>query len=146
MQIPAVVLAVCGICGCGVKIWHAQKESDSKCNLYEKGDTLRYATRKVKMEKPVEELDLTSIKKIVMKMIAGHLGRAVSELHPEDHLFDDLGADDLDQKEIIITIEEKFQIRLENEESKGMERISDIVDIIQKHFQKQKENESKAKI
>jgi acyl carrier protein len=97
------------------------------------------------MEKSSEELDSTSIEKIVMKIIAGHLGLAVSELHPEDHLFNDLGADSLDQKEIIITIEEKFQIRLENEESKGMERIGDIVDIIQKHFQKQKENKSKVK-
>lgn len=123
-----------------------KKKSDSKCNLYEKGDTLRYVTRRVKMEKLSEELDLKSIKKTVMKIIAGHLGRAVSELHPEDHLFNDLGADDLDQKEIIITIEEKFQMRLEDEESKGMERISDIVDMIQKHFQKQEENENKAKI
>lgn len=79
--------------------------------------------------------DLISIQKAVIKIISGHLGLQPSELHLEDNLFDDLGADLLDQRELIITVEEKFRIRLQNSYIADIRTINDIVDAIHQHLQ-----------
>lgn len=47
----------------------------------------------------------------ILSLIAAHIYRRtgrVVEPEPEDHLFDDLGCDDLDRVEICIAIEEAF--------------------------------------
>lgn len=84
------------------------------------------------------KLDSQAIERTVLKIIADHLGLTVSELHLEDNLFKDLGADDLDQKELIMTIEERFGIRLKETELSGIKFANDIITIVQRYCAEQK--------
>lgn len=89
------------------------------------------------------ELDPQAIQRIVLKIIADHLGLTVSELHLEANLFKDLGADDLDQKELMMTIEERFGIHLKQAELSRIRRISDIILVVQKYCSEKKAMESR---
>jgi acyl carrier protein len=43
-------------------------------------------------------------------LVANHLGLEREELAPEAHILDDLGADSLDVVELVMKLEESFQI------------------------------------
>jgi acyl carrier protein len=86
-------------------------------------------------------LDPQLIQRTVLKIVADHLGLPVSELRLEDDLFRDLGADDLDQKELMITVEERFGIRVKNSDVGGIKQVRDIVNLVQKYCV-EKETES----
>lgn len=76
-------------------------------------------------------LDNQTIEKTVKKIIADHLGLIISELHLEDDLVRDLGADDLDQKELIMTVEERFNIRIAETEFDCIKSVKDIIEVVQ---------------
>jgi len=94
----------------------------------------------MEMEDQSRELDPQSVQLAVLKIIADRSierkkRREASELCLDDDLFEDLGADDLDQKELIISIEEILGIHVEETESKGIKKISDIVTLFQRSAQ-----------
>lgn len=70
--------------------------------------------------------------KEIMRIIGDHLGIPSATLTLDMHIANDLGADSLDQVELIITIEERFDIKIPAEEMMKIQRISDILAYIQK--------------
>ena len=95
------------------------------------------------MEEYSCELDLQSIQRTVLKIIAGHLGLILSELHLEDDLVKDLGADELDQKELTMTIEESFRIRFKEGDLVTIKCIGDITNIVQNYCSEHKRIENR---
>ena len=53
-------------------------------------------------------------------------------LHPETTFVDDLGADSLDVFQIIMGIEEEFDIEIDNDEAEKITTVQDAVDQIKK--------------
>ena len=68
----------------------------------------------------------------LQEIIADVLNVQKEEITPETTLVDDLGADSLDIFQIIMGIEEEFDIEIDNEEAEKITTVQDAVDQIKK--------------
>jgi acyl carrier protein len=62
----------------------------------------------------------------VRTILAEQLGLELSEIRPEANILDDLGADSLDVVEMVMSLEEAFDIEVPDEEVESMRTISDV--------------------
>lgn len=68
----------------------------------------------------------------LQKIIAEVLNLSEEEIRPDSTFVDDLGADSLDVFQIIMGIEEGFDIEIDNEEAEKITTVQDAVDQIKK--------------
>ena len=68
----------------------------------------------------------------LQKIIAEVLNLSEEEIRPDSTFVDDLGADSLDVVQIIMGIEEEFDIEIDNEEAEKITTVQDAVDQIKK--------------
>ena len=68
----------------------------------------------------------------LQEIIADGLNVQKEEITPETTFVDDLGADSLDIFQIIMGIEEEFDIEIDNEEAEKITTVQDAVDQIKK--------------
>ncbi|HJA05847.1 MAG TPA: acyl carrier protein [Candidatus Mediterraneibacter pullicola] len=68
----------------------------------------------------------------LQEIIADVLNVQREEIRPETTFVDDLGADSLDIFQIIMGIEEEFDIEIDNEEAEKIVTVQDAVDQIKK--------------
>lgn len=62
----------------------------------------------------------------VRAILAEQLGVELSELRPEASILDDLGADSLDVVEMVMTLEEAFEIEVPDAEVETLRTIADV--------------------
>ena len=74
-----------------------------------------------------------SIEDKVKKIIAEKLSVDLAEVIPEASFVDDLGADSLDLVELIMTMEEEFDIDISDEDAEKLETVKDAIDFINAH-------------
>jgi acyl carrier protein len=74
-----------------------------------------------------------SIEEKVKKIIAEKLSVELSEVKPEASFVDDLGADSLDLVELIMSMEEEFDIDISDEDAEKIVTVKDAIDYISKH-------------
>ena len=58
----------------------------------------------------------------------------IDEIKPENSLVDDLGADDLDEIEVVMALEEEFGITICEEDAQGLKTVQNIYDYIDKRM------------
>ena len=63
-------------------------------------------------------------------IIAEHLGVTKEQVKPESILTDDLGAESLDVVELVMAIEDAFEIVIKDEEMEKVKTAGDIVNLI----------------
>ena len=68
----------------------------------------------------------------VMEIVAEQLGVDVSELKEDTSLKDDLNADSLDLFQIIMSLEEEFDIEIPTEDTENIATIGDIKNYLSK--------------
>ena len=68
----------------------------------------------------------------LQKIIAEVLNLSEEEIRPDSTVVDDRGADSLDVFQIIMGIEEEFDIEIDNEEAEKITTVQDAVDQIKK--------------
>ena len=68
----------------------------------------------------------------LQKIIAEVLNLSEEEIRPDSTFVEDLGADSLDIVELIMGIEEEFDIEIDNEEAEKITTVQDAVDQIKK--------------
>jgi len=68
----------------------------------------------------------------VKEEVAGHLGVKIEDLKPETSLTEDLNADSLDLFQIIMELEEAFDIEIPTEDTENIKTIADIEAYIEK--------------
>ena len=68
----------------------------------------------------------------LQKIIAEVLNLSEEDIRPDSTFVDDLGADSLDVFQIIMGIEEEFDIEIDNEEAEKITTVQDAVDQIKK--------------
>lgn len=56
------------------------------------------------------------------------------EIKPENSLVDDLGADDLDEIEVVMALEEEFGITIDEDDAQGLKTVQNIYDYIDKRM------------
>jgi acyl carrier protein len=59
-------------------------------------------------------------------LVANQLGLEREELVPEAHILDDLGADSLDVVELMLALEESFDIVVPDEDVERLQTIADV--------------------
>ena len=73
------------------------------------------------------------IKEKVKKIICEQLSVAEEDVVPEASFVDDLGADSLDLVEMIMAMEEAFDISIADEDAEKIKTVQDAWDYIEKH-------------
>ncbi len=66
----------------------------------------------------------------VKKIIAEQLGVEEDEVVSEASFVQDLGADSLDTVELVMALEEEFDIEIPDEEAEKMQKVSQVIDYI----------------
>lgn len=66
----------------------------------------------------------------VQEVVAKQLSRQVEEVKPEASFQDDLGADSLDTVELVMALEEAFEIEIPDEDASGIATVQDAVNYI----------------
>ncbi len=73
--------------------------------------------------------DMEKIKAIIVEQ----LGVDESEVTPEAHFIDDLGADSLDTVELVMALEEEFGIEISDEDAEKIQTVGDVAKYIDEH-------------
>jgi acyl carrier protein len=72
----------------------------------------------------------------VKEIIVEQLGVDASEVTPQASFVNDLGADSLDTVELVMALEEEFDIEIPDEEAEKIQAVSQAVDYIKAHMKK----------
>lgn len=73
-----------------------------------------------------------SIEERVLKIVSEQFGIAQDSFKPEQALVADLGADSLDLLELVMALEDEFEIEVSDEEGSAVTTIGDAVTLVQK--------------
>lgn len=68
----------------------------------------------------------------IKEIIAEQLGTDESEIKPESSFKDDLGADSLDLFELVMALEEEYDLEIPTEELTDLETIGDVMNYLRK--------------
>lgn len=69
----------------------------------------------------------------VKQIIGEQLGVDESEVTPSASFVDDLGADSLDQVELVMALEEAFSVEIPDEDAEKIRTVQDAIDYVEKH-------------
>jgi acyl carrier protein len=69
----------------------------------------------------------------VKQIISEQLGVDEGEVTPGASFVDDLGADSLDQVELVMALEEAFGVEIPDEDAEKLRTVQDALDYIEKH-------------
>lgn len=67
----------------------------------------------------------------VTKIIVDQLGVSADEVKPEAKFVDDLGADSLDLTELIMAMDEEFDIEIADDDAQKIQKVQDAIDYIE---------------
>jgi len=67
----------------------------------------------------------------VQDIVADQLGVDTAEVKPESNFTDDLGADSLDTVELVMALEEAFEIEIPDEAAEKIETVQDAINYIE---------------
>jgi acyl carrier protein len=76
---------------------------------------------------------MSSVEERVQKIIAEQLSVSEDQVTSEASFVDDLGADSLDTVELVMALEEEFEIDIPDEEAEKIVSVKDAVDYIKSH-------------
>lgn len=77
----------------------------------------------------------TNYEQKIRDIIVEQLGVAPEKVTPEASFVDDLGADSLDTVELIMALEEAFDIEIPDEDAEKMAKVSDAISYLKEHLE-----------
>ncbi len=69
----------------------------------------------------------------VIEVVADRLGKPVDEVKPESNFVEDLDADSLDLVELIMALEDEYDVTIPDEDAQNIRTIADAVAYIETH-------------
>ncbi len=75
------------------------------------------------------------VEKKVRAIIAEQLGINEDQVKAESSFIEDLGADSLDIVELVMAMEEEFEIEIPDEEAENIKTVQDALDYVSEHKQ-----------
>ena len=85
------------------------------------------------MSSGVENAGAASVQDRIRALVAEQLGVDVADVAPTAAILDDLGADSLDVVELVMSLEDVFDIEVPDEEVDGMRTVADIHQYVIEH-------------
>ncbi len=79
---------------------------------------------------------MSSIPEKVKSIIVEQLGVDEEQVQPDASFVDDLGADSLDQVELVMALEEEFGIEIPDEEAEKITRVKEAIAYVEAHSKK----------
>ena len=76
-----------------------------------------------------------STEKKIIQIVAEQLGLSEDEVQRDAALIDDLGADSLDVVELVMALEEEFEMEIPDEDAEKIVKVSDIIDYVKQRSQ-----------
>ena len=76
---------------------------------------------------------MSAVDKRVKEIVAEQLGVDEAQVTNEASLMDDLGADSLDTVELVMALEEEFDIEISDEDAEKIQTVNDAVEYITEH-------------
>jgi len=73
---------------------------------------------------------MASIEERVKQIVAEQLGVDEDQVTPGAAFMDDLGADSLDTVELVMALEEEFDVEISDEDAEKIQKVKDAVDYI----------------
>ena len=77
-------------------------------------------------------MDMTEMRAKVVEIIANQLGVEKDAVTPKANVVDDLGADSLDVVELIMALEEAFDMEIPDDQAEKIRTVQDIYDYMDK--------------
>lgn len=74
-----------------------------------------------------------SVEKRIKEIVAEQLGVEEAQVTNEASFMDDLGADSLDTVELVMALEEEFDIEISDENAEKIQTVQDAIDYISEH-------------
>ena len=74
-----------------------------------------------------------SIKDRVKEIVCEQLGVTAEEVTPEASFIEDLGADSLDIVELVMALEEEYEMEISDEDAEKIKTVQDIITYIEAH-------------
>jgi acyl carrier protein len=74
-----------------------------------------------------------NVEQKVKNIIADQLGVGEEEIKPTSSFIEDLGADSLDIVELVMAMEEEFEVEIPDEEAENIKTVQDAVNYITTH-------------
>ncbi|MBI5210879.1 MAG: acyl carrier protein [Elusimicrobia bacterium] len=78
----------------------------------------------------------TNVADRVKQIIVEQLGVDASEVTPQAHFVNDLGADSLDTVELVMALEEEFDMEIPDEQAEKIQTVGQAVEYIAAHAKK----------
>jgi acyl carrier protein len=73
---------------------------------------------------------MSTVQERVTNVVAYQLGVHLDDVKPETRFIDDLGADSLDQIEIVMAIEDEFEIEIDDEKAEKILTVQQAIDYL----------------
>ena len=80
-----------------------------------------------------EERDCVGTVEQVIGVVADRLGKPVDEVKPESNFVEDLDADSLDLVELIMALEDEYDVTIPDEDAQNIRTIADAVAYVETH-------------
>ncbi len=75
-----------------------------------------------------------NIEQRVKKIVAEQLGVIESELTRESHFINDLGGDSLDEVELVMAMEDEFEIQVPDDDAEEIKTVGQAIEYIEKNI------------
>ena len=77
--------------------------------------------------------NVASVQDRVIDIVASQLGVGKEQITPETSFINDLGADSLDTVELVMELEEEFEINIPDDAAEKIQTVGQAVEFIEKH-------------
>jgi acyl carrier protein len=75
-------------------------------------------------------MNIMSIEERIIKIVAEQLGSGEDEITNESSFIDDLGADSLDTVELVMALEEEFDIEIPDDDAENIATVQAAIDYV----------------